>query len=76
MTDTKEFKIRLSPLAISEARRIAKEHGMTRMLVLGIDRDGNFAFTTYGETKADCQALARWADERGPWIGQEMDAAK
>ena len=76
MTDTNGFKIRLSPLSVSGARRIAKEHGMKRLLVLGIDSDGGFAFTIYGATKADCQAMARWADERAPWIGQEMDAAK
>lgn len=66
----------MEPLPVPEARSIAKEHGMKRLLVLGIDDKGNYTFTTYGETKADCRAMARWADERAPWIGQEMDAAK
>lgn len=63
---------KLKCVPIPEARRLAKEHGMKRLLILAVDGDGNFAFTTYGETKADCAAIARWADARAPWIAQEM----
>lgn len=57
---------------ISEAKRLANETGATKLLILGIDDEGNFAFTTYGKTKAQCQALAKWADRRAPYIGMEM----
>jgi hypothetical protein len=53
----------MKPVAISDARRLANATGATRLLVVSIDDAGNYAFTTFGRTKAQCRALAEWADE-------------
>ena len=58
---------------IPEAKRLANESGATRLLILGIDDRGNFAFTTFGRTKAQCDAMRAWADERVPQFGLLMD---
>jgi len=62
-------------VSIPEARRLANEHGMSKLLILGIDDNGNFAFTTYGKTKAQCNAMRRWAETHAPGIGVMMDEA-
>jgi hypothetical protein len=61
-------------IPIPTARSLANDAGATRLLILAIDDNGNFTFTTFGRTKAQCAALAKWADERAPYIGAEMDA--
>lgn len=66
---------KMKPVPIPQARQLANDYGMTRLLILGIDDNGNFAFTTYGRTKADCDALRRWADSHVPGIGLMMDKA-
>ena len=57
---------------IPEAKRLANETGATRLLILGIDDHGNFAFTTFGRTKAQCDAMRIWADSHVPGIGLMM----
>ena len=57
---------------IPEARRLARETGATRLLILGIDDHGNFAFTTFGRTRAQCAAMGRWADRAAPSIALMM----
>lgn len=69
------MEAKMKPVSISQARQVATDHNMTRLLVLGIDGHGNFAFTTYGRTKADCDAMRRWADFYVPGIGVMMDSA-
>lgn len=66
----------LSCVPISEARRLAKKHGAAKLLILGIDDDGRFAFTTFGRTKKQCDQMRRWADENAPRIGLMMDEAQ
>lgn len=56
---------------IPECRRLANETGATRMLILSVDDDGNYAFTTFGRTKAQCKAMADWADREA--VGIAMD---
>ena len=63
---------KLTCVPIPEARRLANETGATRLLILGIDDKGNFAFTTFGRTKAQCEAMKEWADHRVPQIGLLM----
>lgn len=58
---------------ISEARRLANKIGAKKLLILAIDDNQNFSFTTFGQTKAQCLKMARWADERAPYIAKEMD---
>lgn len=65
----------LKCVPIPEARRMANEHGATRLLILGIDDKGNFAFTTFGRTKAQCDAMRIWADRHVPGIGKMMNDA-
>lgn len=61
-------------IPIPEARRLAKECGAQRLLIVASDGE-QFTFTTYGKTKADCSALAEWADRRAPYVaGEMMDA--
>lgn len=67
---------RLKCVPIPQARQIANDHGMTRLLILGIDGQGNFAFTTFGRTKSECDAMGRWADIHAPGIGLMMDRAE
>jgi len=61
---------------IQEAKRLANEHGMSKLLILGIDDSGNFAFTTFGRTKAQCDAMRIWAERHAPGIGVMMDQAE
>jgi hypothetical protein len=63
---------RMKPVAIEEAKRLANECGFTRLLILGIDDNDNFAFTTFGRSKKQCQAMKEWADHRVPQIGLLM----
>lgn len=58
---------------ISEARRLADKIGAEKLIILAIDGNGQFAFTTFGKTKAMCREMARWADDRAPYIAQEMN---
>lgn len=66
---------RLKPVPIPEARRLANEHGASRLLILGVDDHGNFAFTTFGRTKKQCSAMRLWAEMAVPGIGVSMDDA-
>lgn len=63
----------LKCVSIPAARRLANEHGMSKLIILGIDGRGNFAFTTFGRTKAMCDAMRRWADMKAPGIALMMD---
>lgn len=62
-------------IPISEARRLAKSSGARRLMILAIEGN-DYTFTTYGETKKDCTALARWADEHAPYIARDMHEAE
>jgi len=66
---------KLTNIPIAEAKRLANQHGATRMIILSINDAGDFAFTTFGRTKAQCKALAAWAEGRAPYIAQDMDDA-
>ena len=57
---------------IPEARRLANEFGATRLMILSIDDEGNYAFTTFGRTKAQCAALGSWADRNAADIALRM----
>jgi hypothetical protein len=59
-------------VSISECRRLANETDATRMLIIAVDDDGNYAFTTFGKTKAQCRAMAEWADREGIKIAMDM----
>jgi len=63
---------RLTNIPISEARRLAKKHAATRLIVISINERGDYAYTTYGQTKAMCQAVATWSDLRVPDIAREI----
>ena len=51
-----------SHVTISEARTLAKRHGIDRMIILQVCDDGNFAFTSYGKDRQICKALSRLVD--------------
>ena len=63
----------MKPAPIPTAKKIAADCGATRVLVLMIDDDGNWAFTTYGRTQEQCQKMAAWADCRAEDIAFEMN---
>lgn len=65
----------LKCVPIPEARRLANEHGATRFMIIAIDDDGHFAYTTFGRTKAQCAALKEWAEAHAVGIGIAMDQA-
>lgn len=46
---------------ISTARELGKRHGAKRLVVIAID-GADYGITTWGETRAECQALRRWAE--------------
>lgn len=62
----------MKPVPIPEARRLANETGATRLMVISIDDEGRYAFTTFGRTKAQCRAMASWADENAMDIAMTM----
>jgi hypothetical protein len=63
---------KLKPTPISEAKRIGETTGATRVAVLIVNDDGNFAVTTWGKTKAQCDALKRWSHTHGDAVLMEM----
>lgn len=62
----------MKPVPIPEARRLANATGATRLMVISLDDAGNYAFTTFGRTKAQCRALADWADENAMHVAYRM----
>lgn len=62
----------MKSVPIPEARRIANDADATRLLILSIDDDGNYSFTTFGRTKAQCRAMGAWADENAVDIALRM----
>ena len=73
--EDKEMSNPLKNVSIAEAKRLANDTGATRLLILGIDDRGNYAFTTFGRTKAQCKAMQEWAGAQAPFIGMTMDKA-
>jgi hypothetical protein len=59
-------------VAIPEAQRLANETGATRLMILAVDDDGNYAFTTFGRTKLQCKRMAAWAELHAPDIALMM----
>lgn len=66
----------MKPVPISHARASGRASGAHRVAIVYVDRDGRFGVTTWGETKADCRALAAWAesDAAVTVAGQVRDA--
>jgi hypothetical protein len=62
----------MKPVPIPTARKLATETGATRLVILGIDDNGVYAYTTFGKTKAQCDALRIWADRHLVEIGMDM----
>ena len=46
---------------INAARQIGAQSEARRVVIIALDGEG-FAITTWGKTKAECQALGRWAE--------------
>ncbi len=71
---TKELAERdkLNPIPISTARTLANKHGATRLVILTVDDDGNYSWTTFGRTKSQCRALAEWANTHAVGILVEV----
>jgi len=64
MTD--DMKAREVRIPVSTAERIAKDHNLRQVLVIGYDGD-LVHVTTYGKTKAECAAAAKAQDF---WAGK------
>lgn len=64
----------MKPVPIPEARRLANEAGATRLMILSLDDEGTYSFTTYGRTKAQCKALGKWADNNATEIALRIAA--
>lgn len=52
----------MKTVPVSHARMCGHAAGAHRVAVIYTDRDGNSGVTTWGETQADCRALAEWAE--------------
>lgn len=50
-------------VTIAAARELGKRVGARRLVILAIDGE-DYGITTWGETKAECRALAKWAESR------------
>lgn len=48
-------------IPISYARATGERLGARRVVMIGLDADG-FCITTWGKTRAECRALAEWAE--------------
>lgn len=48
---------------IAAARDLGKRSGARRLVIIAIDGD-DYGITTWGETKAECRALAKWAESK------------
>ena len=52
----------MKPVPVLQARAIGRAACAQRVAIVYVDRDGNFGITTWGLTRADCRALAAWAE--------------
>ena len=57
---------------IDVARSIGKEHKADRVAIFAIRDDGVYSITTYGKTRAKCDAMKRWAEEYATAIANSM----
>lgn len=48
-------------ISINAARTICQRAGANRLAIIALDDDA-YCITTWGETRAECRALARWAE--------------
>lgn len=48
--------------SITAARRVCEAIGARQVVVVAFDGDGCYAVTSYGETKAECAAVALLCD--------------
>lgn len=65
----------MKPVAISAAEKLAKSAGATRLLIVAINDTEDYAFTTYGATRADCAAMKAWAEREAVEIAVGMNNA-
>lgn len=57
---------------IAQTKRIGLECGATRVAILMLDDDGNYAVTTWGKTKAQCGRLKSWSETHSESVLMEM----
>jgi len=66
----------MKKIPISTARTAGENSGAQRVAIIAIDADGNYCITTWGKTRADCKALAKWSGEHNTkWAVFEMKDA-
>ena len=53
----------IKAVPINAARGIGLAAGAKRVAILAVDEDGNYCITTWGRTKTDCLAAARFAND-------------
>lgn len=58
---------------IPEARRLANETGAEKLVIIAVDGKGNYSFTTFGKTKAQCSAMREWAESNAQNVALSMD---
>lgn len=47
---------------IKDAERIGTAADAVRVAILTLDNNGRYAWTTWGRSRADCQAMKRWGE--------------
>jgi len=65
----------MKSIPISTARRLAQEHGATRLVILALG-NGTFNWTSYGATSSDCRAMRGLAEREGEAWAIEMNEAR
>jgi hypothetical protein len=63
----------LRPISVEQARRLAAQAGGSLLAVIVVDGD-QCAITTYGRTRAECQALRQWSEHEGDDVAGAMKA--
>ncbi len=53
----------IKAVPVSAARSIGQAAQAKRVAILAVDDDGNYCITTWGRTKTDCLAAARFAND-------------
>jgi len=47
---------------ISDARTLGRKYGASKVAILTLDKRLTYSVTTWGDTVANCRAMARWAE--------------
>ena len=53
----------MQAISINAARTLGQKSGARQVVIIALDGD-SYGITTWGKTRAECQALAKWAEKK------------